>query len=388
MCQFKKDILSLPLQYIHYRLLSMKKIMNSVVLLAFLIILLLQPAPIIAATKTGFVTWAEKVVPSLFPFFVLTRLMIYYQVPQLIGKLLTPLFKYLLHLSPITFFVMFLSMISGNPSGSKMARDYYDQHLISAKEMEGLMYFCNFASPLFILGTVGVVLYQSTTIGYLLLIAHLLGSIAVFICCYPLLRSKETIRQVTVQFPNQSFSAILIDCIESSLQTLIRVGGIIVFFYIISETFNIIEITQLFNVIMHPFIEDIGLASIEPLVAGILEFTQGVTKVSQTTAPLQTKLVLTAFIISFTGLSVHTQSFMFAKNLNIPYLKYFIMRLLHGCTSALIVLLTWKTVLREDIDVFLPLDSTPSTVDSSLIPLICFLFRFKTIPPNKNKSQT
>ena len=123
---------------------------------------------------------------------------------------------------------------------------------------------------------------------------------------------------------------------------------------------------------MHPFIEDIGLASIEPLVAGILEFTQGVTKVSQTTAPLQTKLVLTAFIISFTGLSVHTQSFMFAKNLNIPYLKYFIMRLLHGCTSALIVLLTWKTVLREDIDVFLPLDSTPSTVDSSLIPLISF----------------
>ena len=99
----------------------MKKIMNSVVLLAFLIILLLQPAPIIAATKTGFVTWAEKVVPSLFPFFVLTRLMIYYQVPQLIGKLLTPLFKSLLHLSPITFFVMFLSMISGNPSGSKMA---------------------------------------------------------------------------------------------------------------------------------------------------------------------------------------------------------------------------------------------------------------------------
>ncbi|CUP54804.1 Uncharacterized protein conserved in bacteria [Turicibacter sanguinis] len=352
----------------------MKKIMNSVVLLAFLIILLLQPAPIIAATKTGFITWAEKVVPSLFPFFVLTRLMIYYQVPQLIGKLLTPLFKSLLHLSPITFFVMFLSMISGNPSGSKMARDYYDQHLISAKEMEGLMYFCNFASPLFILGTVGVVLYQSTTIGYLLLIAHLLGSIAVFICCYPLLRSKETIRQVTVQFPNQSFSAILIDCIESSLQTLIRVGGIIVFFYIISETFNIIEITQLFNVIMHPFIEDIGLASIEPLVAGILEFTQGVTKVSQTTAPLQTKLVLTAFIISFTGLSVHTQSFMFAKNLNIPYLKYFIMRLLHGCTSALIVLLTWKTVLREDIDVFLPLDSTPSTVDSSLIPLTVVLF--------------
>ena len=122
--------------------------------------------------------------------------MIYYQVPQLIGKLLAPLFKYLLYLSPITFFVMFLSLISGNPSGSKMARDYYDQHLISLKEMKGLMYFCNFSSPLFIIGTVGVVLYQSTRIGYLLLMVHLLGSLAVFIGCYPLLRSKERIRQV------------------------------------------------------------------------------------------------------------------------------------------------------------------------------------------------
>ncbi len=352
----------------------MKNIMKSVILLLFLIVLLLQPAPIIAATKTGFITWAEKVIPSLFPFFVLTRLMIYYQVPQLIGKLLTPLFKYLLHLSPITFFIMLLSMISGNPSGPKMARDYYDQHLISAKEMEGLMYFCNFSSPLFVIGTVGVVLYQSTKIGYLLLMAHLLGAIAVFICCYPILRSKETLHHVTIQFPTESFSAILIDCIESSLQTLIRVGGIIVFFYIISETFNIIHITQLLNSFTVPFTEGIGLTSTEPLVAGILEFTQGVTKVSQTTAPIQTKLVLTAFIISFTGLSVHTQSFMFAKDLNIPYCKYLMIRLLHGCMSASIILLTSRAIFKENTDVFLPVESSQVAYHSSLIPLTTLLF--------------
>ncbi|MDE5977392.1 MAG: sporulation protein, partial [Turicibacter sp.] len=281
----------------------MKNIIKSLILLLFLFILLLQPAPIIVATKAGFTTWADKVVPSLFPFFILTRLMTYYQVPQLMGKLLTPIFKHLLHLSPITFFVMFLSMISGNPSGSKMARDYYDQKLINEKEIEGLIYFCNFSSPLFILGTVGVVLYQSTSIGYLLLLAHLLGAIIVFIFCYPLLRSKNTLQQINVQFPTQPFSTILIDCIESSLQTLIRVGGIIVFFYIISETLNILQITAIITRSIKPILEQIGLLSIEPIMAGILEFTQGVTKVSQTTASLQTKLVITAFIISFTGLS-------------------------------------------------------------------------------------
>ena len=352
----------------------MKNIMKSVILIIFLILLLLQPAPIIGATKAGFITWAEKIVPSLFPFFVLTRLMIYYQVPQLIGKVLTPLFKHLLHLSPITFFVMFLSMISGNPSGSKMARDYYDQQLITIKEMEGLMYFCNFASPLFIIGTVGVVLYQSTSIGYLLLMAHLLGSFTVFICCYPLLRSKQSIGQVSIQFPTQPFSSILIDCIESSIQTLIRVGGIIVFFYIVSETLNIISLTQLLNKLLLPFIESFGISSLEPLVAGILEFTQGVAKLSQTTTPLLTKLILSAFIISFAGLSVHTQSFMFTKNLNISYLKYILMRLLHGMTSAMIIFFTAKPILNESLNTFLPANPSLSTAYPSLIPLTLILF--------------
>lgn len=38
----------------------MKNIMKSVVLLLFLVLLLLYPAPIIASTKTGLLTWAEK----------------------------------------------------------------------------------------------------------------------------------------------------------------------------------------------------------------------------------------------------------------------------------------------------------------------------------------
>lgn len=351
----------------------MKNIMKSVILLAFLAILLIQPAPIIAATKTGFLTWADKVIPSLFPFFVLTRLMVYYQVPQLIGKLLTPLFKYFLHLSPITFFVMLMSMISGNPSGSKMARDYYDQHLINDREMEGLMYFCNFSSPLFILGTVGVVLYQSTSIGYLLLIAHLVGSLSVFILCYPLLRNKQAISQVKIQLPNQSFSTILIDCIEGSLQTLIRIGGIIVFFYIISEAFNILHLTQLIGTLIAPLLTPLNLSSAEPLVAGILEFTQGVTKVSQSSAPLQFKLVLTAFIVGFTGLSVHTQSFMFAKNLNISYFKYFLMRILHGFTSALIIFFLFNHFLRENINVFAPTYSSSLMTPHAIIPVTLLL---------------
>lgn len=343
----------------------MKNIMKCAVLILFLMILLLYPAPIIAATKTGFLTWAEKVIPALFPFFVLTRLMIYFQVPQMIGKCLAPIFKYLLKISPITFFIMLMSLISGNPSGPKMAREYYDKHLISEREMIGLLYFCNFASPLFIIGTIGVVLYQSSQIGYILLMSHLVGSFIVFLLCYPYFKSNET-RNFSIEFPTQSFATILIDCIESSMQTLIRVGGIIVFYYIISEALQVIHVIDILDIILKPVLIRFQLHSIEPLFAGFLEFTQGVTKLTEIEAPLHIKLTLTAFIVSFTGLSVHTQSFMFSKGLNISYLKYVTLRIFHGLASAILLLISFP-LLNITEDVFLPLPGENTLITSPLV---------------------
>lgn len=358
----------------------MKNIMKSVVLLLFLVLLLLYPAPIITATKTGLLTWAEKVVPALFPFFVLTRLMIYFQVPQMIGKLFAPVFKSVLKISPLTFFVMLMSFISGNPSGPKMAREYYDKHLISERELTGLLYFCNFASPLFIIGTIGVVLYQSTQIGYFLLLSHLLGSITVFILCYPYFKTNSS-KTLDIEYPTQSFATILIDCIESSIQTLLRVGGIIVFFYIVSEAFNVIHLIEGLDQLLVPILSSMNINTVEPLFAGLLEFTQGVTKLAQTSFPFQTKLVLTAFIVSFTGLSIHTQTFMFAKNLTISYGKYLFMRCVHGLTSALIILFGYQ-FLGETEDVFLQVGAHPLMILNPFIKLtLGFMISYLILKP-------
>lgn len=345
----------------------MKNIMKSVVLLLFLGLLLLFPAPIIASTKSGLLAWAEKVVPALFPFFVLTRLMIYYQVPQLIGKLIAPLFNSILKISPLTFFVIFMSFISGNPSGPKMAREYYDKGLISKRELTGLLYFCNFASPLFIIGTIGVILYHSTQIGYFLLISHLVGSLSVFILCYPYFKTNSN-QSLDISYPNQSFATILIDCIESSIQTLLRVGGIIIFFYIVSEAFNVIHFISYLDSLLVPLLSFLQINTIEPLFAGLLEFTQGVTKVAETSFPFQVKLALTAFIISFAGLSVHTQTYMFTKDLNLSYLKYFFMRCLHGLSSATIIFFTYRFVDQTE-DVFLQLGTSSFMILNPFIKL-------------------
>ncbi len=332
----------------------MKHLLKISLLIFFLVVLLLFPAPIIEAVKLGLLTCVEKVIPALFPFFVLTRLMIYFQLPQLIGKLLAPLFYRVLHLSPITFFIILMSLISGNPSGAKLAREYYDHQLITKKECEGLFYFCNFASPLFIIGTIGVVLFHSPTIGYFMLGAHFLGAILVFIGCYPYFKTT-THRTITLSFPTESFAEILIDCIENSIQTLLRVSGIIVCYYILSAILTTIQVTPFLDHLILPFIGT-SIPTLEPLVAGTFEFVQGVTKLSQLSMSLPLQLALIAFCTSFAGLSVHTQTFMYAKGLSISYVKYLCFRLIHGVSSFCLVLWFYR---------YLPLPSD-STVTSGL----------------------
>ena len=164
-----------------------------------------------------------------------------------------------------------------------------------------------------------------------MLLAHFIGAIFVFIGCYPYLKTS-TKQQVKIKFPTASFAEILIDCIENSIQTLLRVGGIIVFYYILSAILTTIHITPALDATLLPLLND-SIPTLEPILAGTFEFVQGVIKLSQLPMDLQLQLALIAFCTSFAGFSVHTQTFMFAKNLNISYFKYFCFRFLHGLGS-------------------------------------------------------
>lgn len=354
----------------------MKNYLILLPLLGALVLLLLFPEPVIMATRTGILAWADKVVPALFPFLVLTSLMTHYQLPQMLGKLLAPVFKNVLHISPITFFIMFMSTLSGNPSGARLAKEYYDEGALTKQEFRGLLYFSNFASPLFIIGTTGVVLYESQRVGYLLLVAHLMGSLAVFIGCYPLLKSKNSDRVQVIRFPKEPFSQLLLSAIEQATATLVRIGGIIVFFYIMTEVMQLVQLYELLENLLAPLLNILNIDNAGPLFSGMMEFTQGVFKLSSHNAPLNLRLAITAFIISFAGLSVHTQVLMFAKGSDFKYRTYVLYRTLHGWGSALIVLFMWRFFLTDISDVFLPAEAEILASSFTFLPFTIGIIGF------------
>ncbi len=76
-------------------------------------------------------------------------------------------------------FAFIMGIISGYPMGAKIACDFRENNICSKEECERLLSFTNNSGPLFIVGTVGILMYGNTAIGLLLFITHILACLTV-----------------------------------------------------------------------------------------------------------------------------------------------------------------------------------------------------------------
>ena len=90
----------------------------------------------------------------------------------------------------------------------------------------------------------------------------------------------------TLSFPN-----ILAKSLKRTLDTLLTILGIILFYLLITEALNILIPNSFINCIFN----------------GILETTGGLLKLIHLNCSIPLKQILASFFISFTGLSIHTQ---------------------------------------------------------------------------------
>jgi len=119
---------------------------------------------------------------------------------------------------------------------------------------------------------------------------------------------------------NKSFGEIINNALLSSINALLLILGVVTIFMIIT---TIIEIHFNFD------------------ISGILEISQGLRNVSLMDIPLKTKTILSTMIISFGGLSVHTQIISILSDTNIKYFPFLIARILHGIISGILVYLVF-----------------------------------------------
>ena len=127
--------------------------------------LLLLPEVSAQAARDATLLCAQTLIPSLFPFFVLSSLLIACGASELLSALLSPLMRPLFGLSGAGAAALALGLCGGYPVGARTAAELVENGALSQEEGERLLTFCNNAGPGFLLGVCGAGVFSSSRAG-------------------------------------------------------------------------------------------------------------------------------------------------------------------------------------------------------------------------------
>lgn len=314
----------------------MKKIIVSVLIMVVLIFCMFQ---ILTSSETimktigfSFNVWKNNIFPSLFPFFVLSHILINYGFVELVGELFKPIMNKVFKFKGIGAFVFIMSLVSGFPSNAKYVRELYLSGLINEYEGSKILTFTHFSNPLFILGTVSIMFLNNKEIGIFILFCHYIGNIIVgFLFRNYYISNSESssisFKKAILEMhkkrisSNKSFGNVISEALVNGIDTLLLIFGVVTFFLVITTIIdNIFNLPRYYQSILN----------------GIFEMTQGLKYVSLLDIPLKIKGTLSVLFISFGGLSVHMQVLSIISDTKIKYFPFLVARIIHSCISSLL----------------------------------------------------
>lgn len=287
----------------------------SVLCILLMPIMLFFSNSIKQGAKLGLDLSLGTIIPTLFPFFILSDLWVSYATGN--SGIISNAYSRLFGVSGSTFPAYLLGSVCGFPLGIKTAVSLYESGFISKDELERLSGFANTPSAAFVISGIGAGLYKDIWIGLRLYFAVLFSSFFVGL----LFRSKESNSTNTEVISRQRFD--LIKSIQSAGRSSLTVSCYIVFFSsVIGLLAEIIE---------------------NPLILAITSSFLEITNASSLSADLGTsyqgvKYLITAFALGFSGMSVHMQAFaLLPAEISKP--RYILMKLIQGILCSIITFL-------------------------------------------------
>ena len=318
------------------RLLKEKKVRDALAGLALLLAtvgLVAMPGQAIAGAKDGLTLCFNVIVPSLFPFFVLSSLVVDLGLAAYLGRALEGLMRPLFRVSGSCAAAVALGFIGGYPVGARTALQLYQQGLCSKTEAERLLSFCNNSGPAFILGVVGAGVFGDSRVGLLLYLTHALASLLVGLL-FRFYGGSEQTRTPRLQAkPIQAVTipAAFTGAVARSLQSTLNICAFVVFFAVVLQ---LMSACGMFTILANL----LSLAGFQPdwarrLVAGLLELSSGVSSLQGSTQ-LAGRVSMAAFMLGWAGLSVHCQVLSFLVDSGLSAKTYLAGKLCHGLIAA------------------------------------------------------
>jgi sporulation integral membrane protein YlbJ len=315
--------------------------------------LILWPSQAMEAMRDGLQLCGNVIVPSLFPFFVLSTLVVELGLSRYLGQLLEPVMVPLFRVNGSCAAALALGMVGGYPVGARTAIQLYERGQCSRTEAERLLAFCNNCGPAFILGVVGAGIFGSGAVGLLLYGTHLAASFTVGLI-FRFYKPEQRPRQgqhTAAQFQSVSFPAAFSKSVTGALQATLNICAFVLFFTVAIRLLTFSGVLSALSAFLAGVLSPFGLSQVwaQRLLTGLLEVSSGVSTL--TDGALSGRLSMAAFMLGWAGVSVHCQVLAFLGDSGLSLRTYLAGKLLHGGLSALYVAI---------LSALLPLDSPAS----------------------------
>ena len=352
-------------------------ILTTIVILTFSI-MTIHPDYYILGAKTGIKFCGNILIPSIFPFIFLTSFIVKSGISEKIGKIISPIIKFLFYLPGCAGPTIILSFLGGYPIGAKGVKNLYEANLINDEQSERMLYFTIGAGPAFTVSVVGVGMLKDYRLGVIIFSSQILSIILIGIFLGIQARIKKTYfyiprlnKEKTKK--NNWADSIIKSSYDASISIIGMCALIIIFCCLISIA-KYTGIEDIVSLILSKFYVSNNISkNILPI---ILEVTSACNQTIKFNLPLE----IISFAIGWAGLCIHFQIFSITEGIKISYLKFIIFRIIHGLLSFFITksFIKYNTISTLTFSNFQQINISPTSTSflgsiSLFITCLCFI---------------
>ena len=269
-------------------------------------LLSIRSAEASAAARAGLENCLRSVVPALFPFLVMTNLLLRLELPPIILGPLGTAFEALFNIRKTALPAFLAGLVGGYPLGAEAAAECCRLERCSGEEAERLLIISNNCSPGFLFGLVSGKLSGGGERVLALLLLQWLISAFLGILLGAGHRPSKAASDTEDVFGNSFFSGFPA-AVRSGTRSILIICAYVVFFSVFTA-----------------FLPD------SALLKGVVELTGGILTLSS--GPWAE--IMAAFLLGFGGLSVACQVLSSLEGTGISARLYLPLRLLHGLLMA------------------------------------------------------
>ena len=278
--------------------------------------ILKNPAEISRGIKTGLTTVGGALIPSLFPFMVLSCFVQNGRAGEAFSAVFAPVSKHVFRLPSVTSTAVFMSFIGGYPVGARLTQLLLREGKITKKQAARMCLFCVNAGPAFVISTVGAGLLSNTSAGVILFVSVTLSSVIIGFLCGRLLADKTEIQTENITKPKckNTFEAFTLGASQAT-SAMLSVCAYVLIFSALCEVLKGLDISN----------------NLLAFLVGVSEVTNGVM-----TAAGSYPLPVISAIIGFGGLCVHCQVMGAVIESGLKLRYFFAVRFTSAALSAVI----------------------------------------------------